>query len=63
MILKVKTNSNNLFFIDYCIWMREYHEYKNSRTRKISNFLTNYFTIPAQTVADRYRWQVELFFK
>jgi len=28
-------------------------------------FLTNNFAIPAQTVADlyRYRWQVELFFK
>ena len=31
----------------------------------VKNFLTNNFAIPAQTVADlyRYRWQVELFFK
>jgi len=38
------------------------HEHSTDRT---FNFLTNNFTIPAQTVADlyRYRWQVELFFK
>ena len=32
---------------------------------KTFNFLTSNFAIPAQTVADlyRYRWQVELFFK
>jgi len=40
-------------------------KYHDSNTGKVFNFLTNNFTIPAQTVADlyRYRWQVELFFK
>jgi len=40
-------------------------KYHDSKTDKTFNFLTNNFTIPAQTVADlyRYRWQVELFFK
>lgn len=40
-------------------------KYHDSNTCKTFNFLTNNFTIPAQTVADlyRYRWQVELFFK
>jgi len=40
-------------------------KYHDSTTDKTFNFLTNNFTIPAQTVADlyRYRWQVELFFK
>lgn len=40
-------------------------KYHDSITGKTFNFLTNNFTIPAQTVADlyRYRWQVELFFK
>ena len=40
-------------------------KYHDSKTGKTFNFLTNNFTIPAQTVADlyRYRWQVELFFK
>ena len=40
----------------------KYYDQKNDRT---FNFLTNNFAIPAQTVADlyRYRWQVELFFK
>jgi IS4 transposase len=40
----------------------KYHDFKTDKT---FNFLTNNFTIPAQTVADlyRYRWQVELFFK
>jgi transposase len=40
-------------------------KYRDSQTSKTFNFLTNHFTIPAQTVADlyRYRWQVELFFK
>jgi len=39
--------------------MRDY------QTSKTFNFLTNNSAIPAQTVADlyRYRWQVELFFK
>jgi len=39
-----------------------YHDVQVSKT---FNFLTNNFAIPAQTVADpyRYRWQVELFFK
>ena len=39
--------------------------YHDSKTDKTFNFLTNNFAIPAQTVADlyRYRWQVELFFK
>jgi len=40
-------------------------KYHDIATGKIFNFLTNNFTIPAQTVADLYkqRWQVELFFK
>jgi len=40
-------------------------KYHDSTTGKTFNFLTNNFTIPANTVADlyRYRWQVELFFK
>ena len=40
-------------------------KYHDAQTRKTFNFLTNNFAIPAQTVADlyRYRWQVELFFK
>ena len=40
-------------------------KYYDSKTGKTFNFLTNNFTIPAQTVAElyRYRWQVELFFK
>jgi len=40
-------------------------KYHDAATGKIFNFLTNNFTISAQTVADLYkqRWQVELFFK
>lgn len=40
-------------------------KYHDDKTDKTLNFLTNNFAIPAQTVADlyRYRWQVELFFK
>jgi hypothetical protein len=40
-------------------------KYYDAQTGKTFNFLTNNFIIPAQTVADlyRYRWQVELFFK
>ncbi len=40
-------------------------KYHDEKTGKTFNFLTNNFTIPAQTVADLYRnrWQVELFFK
>jgi len=40
-------------------------KYYDSQIDKTFNFLTNNFLIPAQTVADlyRYRWQVELFFK
>jgi hypothetical protein len=40
-------------------------KYHDEKTGKTFNFLTNNFVIPAQTVADlyRYRWQVELFFK
>ena len=40
-------------------------KYYDKPTDKTFNFLTNNFAIPAQTVADlyRYRWQVELFFK
>jgi hypothetical protein len=40
-------------------------KYHDAQTGKTFNFLTNNFAIPAQTVADlyRYRWQVELFFK
>ena len=39
--------------------------YHDAPTGKTFNFLTNNFAIPAQAVADlyRYRWQVELFFK
>jgi len=49
---------------DYPLPLRRirYHDVQTSKT---FNFLTNNFAIPAQTVADlyRYRWQVELFFK
>ncbi|MFB3146082.1 MAG: IS4 family transposase [Nitrospirales bacterium] len=40
-------------------------KYYDSKAGRTFNFLTNNFAIPAQTVADlyRYRWQVELFFK
>lgn len=40
----------------------KFYDHKNDKTY---NFLTNNFAIPAQTVADlyRFRWQVELFFK
>lgn len=40
-------------------------KYYDADTAKRFNFLTNNFAVPAQTVADlyRYRWQVELFFK
>ena len=40
-------------------------KYHDAPSGKTFNFLTNNFAIPAQTVADlyRYRWQVELFFK
>ena len=40
-------------------------KYHHAQTGKTFNFLTNNFAVPAQTVADlyRYRWQVELFFK
>ena len=40
-------------------------KYYDEKTGKTFNFLTNNFSIPAQTVADLYRnrWQVELFFK
>ncbi len=40
-------------------------KYYDEQTGKTFNFLTNNFSIPAQTVADiyRHRWQVELFFK
>ena len=40
-------------------------KYHDHDTGKTFNFLTNNFAIPAQIVADlyRYRWQVELFFK
>jgi len=48
---------------DYPLPLRRirYHDVQTSKT---FNFLTNNFAIPAQTVADlyRYRWQVELFF-
>lgn len=49
---------------DYPLPLRRV-KYYDSKTGKVFNFLTNNFTIPAQTVADlyRYRWQVELFFK
>jgi len=37
-------------------------KYHDAHTGKTFNFLTNNFAIPAQTVADlyRYRWQVEI---
>lgn len=40
-------------------------KYYDATTGKTFNFLTNNFVVPAQTVADlyRFRWQVELFFK
>jgi len=40
-------------------------KYHDETTGKTFNFLTNNFAIPAETIADlyRYRWQVELFFK
>jgi len=40
-------------------------KYYDENTGKTFDFLTNNFAIPAQTVADlyRYRWRVELFFK
>lgn len=40
-------------------------KYRDPQSGKMFNFLTNNFTLPAQTVAElyRYRWQVELFFK
>lgn len=40
----------------------KYHDIKNDKT---FNFLTNNFSVQAQTIADLYRsrWQVELFFK
>jgi hypothetical protein len=40
----------------------KFYDHKSNKT---FNFLTNNFTVPAQTIADlyRYRWQVELFFK
>jgi len=40
-------------------------KYYDKKTGKTFNFLTNNFLVPAQTIADlyRYRWQVELFFK
>ena len=40
-------------------------KYYDAETKKTFNFLTNHFGIPAQTVAElyRFRWQVELFFK
>lgn len=40
-------------------------KYHDAQSGNIFNFLTNNFAVPAQTVADlyRYRWQVELFFK
>ncbi|WP_165742419.1 IS4 family transposase [Candidatus Thiosymbion oneisti] len=40
-------------------------KYHDTPSGKTFNFLTNNFAIPAQTLADlyRYRWQVELFFK
>jgi len=49
---------------DYPLPLRRV-KYYDEKTGKIFNFLTNNFTIPAQTVADLYRnrWQVELFFK
>jgi IS4 transposase len=40
----------------------KYHDVPSGKT---FNFLTNNFAVPAQTLADlyRFRWQVELFFK
>ena len=49
---------------DYPLPLRRIR-YHDAQTSKTFNFLTNNFAIPAQTVADlyRYHWQVELFFK
>lgn len=49
---------------DYPVPLRRV-KYYDENTGKTFNFLTNNFTVPAQTIADlyRYRWQVELFFK
>ena len=49
---------------DYPLPLRRIRYY-DVQISKTFNFLTNNFAIPAQTVADlyRYRWQVELFFK
>jgi IS4 transposase len=40
-------------------------KYHDEKSGNAFNFLANNFAIPAQTVADlyRYRWQVELFFE
>ena len=59
-IVLTGVNSKN----DYPQQLRRSKDYDN-KSNKTFNFLTNNFTIPAQTVADlyRYRWQVELFFK
>lgn len=40
-------------------------KYYDSETNRYYVFLTNNFTVPAQTIADLYkhRWQIELFFK
>lgn len=48
--------------IDYPHSLRRI-KYYDAKSGKTFNFLTNNFAVPAQTVADlyRYRWQVELF--
>ncbi len=58
MLTGVKTS------VDYPQALRRV-KYHDTVTGKTFNFLTNNFTIPAQTLADLYkqRWQVELFFK
>ena len=38
-------------------------KYRDAETGRTFNFLTNNFVVSAATVADRCRWQVELFLK
>ena len=49
---------------DYPAKLRRIRYYDREKTKRIV-FLTNNFTLPAETIADLYRcrWQIELFFK
>ncbi len=57
--------ANKYFFKNSITELLRRVKYHDSESGKTFNFLTNNFVIPAQTIADlyRYRWQVELFFK